>query len=253
MKNYSLLRYPGGKTRAIDILKNFIPNDIKEICSPFFGGGSFELYLAKQGIKVHGYDNFEPLVCFWKSVLENKVKLFELVKKYYPCKKKEFYRLQKEILNLKDELEIGTIFYVLNRCSFSGIGLSGGMSPNHPRFTLSSIERLKSFNVEFNIKLMSFEKSILKHDCLIYADPPYFTNEGLYGVKGNMHKNFNHKLLFEILNMRGNFILSYNYCDEIKELYKDHVFFYPEWKYGMGNNKLSREILIVSKDLKYDI
>ena len=49
--NYSLLRYPGGKTKAIKQLKEFIPVGTKEICSPFFGGGSFELYLSTQGIK----------------------------------------------------------------------------------------------------------------------------------------------------------------------------------------------------------
>ena len=50
--NYSLLRYPGGKTRAIKTLKNFIPFGTTEICSPFFGGGSFEIYLSTIGIKI---------------------------------------------------------------------------------------------------------------------------------------------------------------------------------------------------------
>ena len=41
MKQKSPLRYAGGKSKAIKILKQYIPPNTKEICSPFFGGGSF--------------------------------------------------------------------------------------------------------------------------------------------------------------------------------------------------------------------
>ena len=248
--NYSLLRYPGGKTRAIKMLKDFIPVGTKEICSPFFGGGSFEIFLTTQGIKVHGYDNFKPLVCFWKALLDHPEKLHEIVSSYFPLSKESFYKLQDRILSVGDELELGAIFYVLNRSSFSGTGLSGGMSPNHPRFGTNQIQKILDFKAKFEIGQMSFEESIPKHNCLVYADPPYLINQKLYGNKGDMHKGFDHELLSEILNSRGNFILSYNNCEEIKDLYNSHKFFYPQWTYGMSGDKKSKEILIVSKDLK---
>jgi len=248
--NYSLLRYPGGKTKAINQLKNFIPKNTKEICSPFFGGGSFELYLSTQGIRIHGYDNFELLVNFWQCVGENPWRLSSEVQKFYPLSKEGFYDIQKNISLGKDKWIQSAMFYALNRSSFSGMGLSGGMSPNHPRFNQNSIDRIENFIYEFTIEKLSFEESIKKHDCLIYADPPYFIDEKLYGTKGNLHTGFNHNLLAEILNERGNFILSYNNSEEVRELYKNHTFHYPEWKYGLGNDKNSREILIVSKDIK---
>ena len=249
--NYSPLRYPGGKSRAINILKGYIPNKTKEICSPFFGGGSFEIYLSKQKIDIYGYDNFYPLVCFWKSLKNNKYELINIIKQYYPLDKKIFYELQKSIILSKNEIDIGAIFYILNRCSFSGTGLSGGMSINHPRFTVSSIERLNKFDMNFQINHLSFDISILLHDCLIFADPPYLIKQKLYGNKGDMHNNFNHNLLAKILNEHRNFILTYNNCEEIKDLYHDHKFIYPEWKYGMSNKKESNEILIISKDIKF--
>jgi DNA adenine methylase len=248
--NYSLLRYPGGKTRAVNILHKYIPDNTKVLISPFFGGGSFEIFLSKKGIKVFGYDNFYPLVCFWKSVLYDKGNLVKLVKDCYPLHKNEFYAFQKNINGIIDETEIGALFYVLNRCSFSGTGLSGGMSPNHPRFTLSAIERLKDFDAKFSIEHMSFEESINKNGGLIYADPPYLIEQSLYGTKGDMHKDFNHELLGNILNDRKNFILSYNNCEQIRDMYHEHRFVYPEWTYGMGNSKQSKEILIISNNIK---
>jgi hypothetical protein len=67
----SPLRYPGGKTRACRILDDIINqyfniSNIKEVISPFFGGGSFEFYLNKKyKLTVKGNDKFKPLIEFW--------------------------------------------------------------------------------------------------------------------------------------------------------------------------------------------
>jgi hypothetical protein len=42
-------------------------------------------------------------------------------------------------------------------------------------------------------------------------------------------------------------MLSYNNCEEVREMYKNYNFYYPDWKYGMGEDKDSKEILIVSE------
>ena len=69
------LRYPGGKSRAVKTLMEFVPQDCGEICSPFLGGASFELALAEKGIRVYGYDLFRPLVWFWHSLLSQRGRL----------------------------------------------------------------------------------------------------------------------------------------------------------------------------------
>lgn len=245
--NYSLLRYPGGKTRAVNLLRRFIPYGTTEICSPFFGGGSFEIYLSSVGIKIHGYDILSPLVTFWKCVLNDSEKLYNTVLNKYPITSDIFNKFKKELDVTTDEYETASLFYILNRSSYSGLGILSTMSKNHSRFTLKSIENIKNFNYKFQIENLSFEKSILNHDCLVYADPPYFLDQKIYSKKSN--NEFNHNLLAEVLNERKNFILSYNNTEEIKQLYKHHTFIYPEWSYGMNSNKKSNEILIISNDI----
>ncbi len=100
---------------------------------------------------------------------------------------------------------------------------------------------------------MDFRQSISMHDCLIYADPPYLIDMALYGNKGDGHRGFDHHALADMLNRRGNFVLSYNECDEVKQMYAMHQFEYPEWKYGMSANKKSREMLIISNDIPLPI
>jgi len=77
------LRYPGGKSRAVDVIMPHIRSlDCGELCSPFLGGGSVELKCAEEGMIVHGYDLFQPLVWFWEALISNPQKLIEYVNEY---------------------------------------------------------------------------------------------------------------------------------------------------------------------------
>jgi len=243
----SLLRYPGGKTRAINHLMAHLPEGTNELCSSFLGGGSFELACTKKGIRVHGYDAFNPLVDYWQCLLEDNIRLAREVSKYYPLSKDHFYNLQSNI-NHPDKYERASRFYVLNRSSFSGSTLSGGMSPGHPRFTESSINRIVDFkNNMLSVQAMDFTESIKEHpDTFLYLDPPYMIKNKLYGKKGNMHKDFDHLELFDILKNRDNWMLSYNNCPEILDLYQEFKIIPLSWKYGMSENKESKEVLILN-------
>ena len=248
----SPLRYPGGKTRATQIIISQFPPETDKICSPFFGGGSVELALMNKGVAVFGSDIFSPLVDFWQEVLKDPVELSNKVQKYYPLSRSKFYNLQKGYRSLPDKIERAAVFFVLNRSSFSGTTLSGGMSPGHPRFNQSAIERLRNFrsaglkvrNVDYKVALRENPKM------MAYLDPPYLiASDNLYGAKGDAHKGFNHEELASILRKRDRWVLSYNDCSEIRELYKYARILKPEWKYGMSNSKKSVELLIISPDL----
>lgn len=243
----TLLRYPGGKSRAVKILNAYLP-EVDVICSPFFGGGSFELSLVEKGIKVYGYDVFSPLVEFWQVVAEQPEQLADEVAKHYPLEKVKFYELQKTQFTLQTKIERAAVFYVLNRSSFSGSTLSGGMSPGHPRFNQNSIDRLKEFKADgLSVENLDFKYSIARHENhFLYLDPPYFIENYLYGKKGDAHKNFDHEGLAKILKGRKNWMLSYNNCEYIRELYKGYKFVYPQWQYGMSKDKESKEILILN-------
>ncbi len=188
---------------------------------------------------------------FWQCLLQNPKKLAEIVSKYYPLPKSRFYELRNTLHTLKTKYERAAVFYALNRSSFSGTTLSGGMSPGHPRFTPSSIERLANFKIDnVSVQQADFGDSIQKsRNNLLYLDPPYLLNQRLYGNNGNMHNNFDHTRLAEILYTKDNWILSYNNCKAIHKLYKEYTIHYPAWKYGMSNNKDSREVLILSHNI----
>ena len=256
----SVLRYPGGKQRAIRILEEYIPRGESELCSPFLGGGSFELHCATRlGMTVRAYDNFPPLVEFWRVLLSQPGELADQAAQFLPrLARDDFYRLQKEQGKFRTRTERAGVFYVINRASFSGCTLSGGMSPEHPRFTPSAVERVRRFPAKtvsrnFAVGKADFADSIAGHpDALVYADPPYMLeNQNLYGDRSNPRAEFDHGGLRETLQRRGGrWLLSYNDCESIRDLYrKIGVIAIPRWRYGMSRNKSSREILILSDEL----
>jgi len=247
----SPLRYPGGKTRAVEHLTALFPKDLSELVSPFFGGGSVELAMAAKGVTVHGYDVFSPLVEFWQCLLQDPGLLANEVTKWYPLAKEKFYELQQTQTSFATKLQRAAVYYVLNRSSFSGSTLSGGMSPGHPRFTPTAIDRVRHFrNQNVQVHHADFSHSLSLHPtAFAYLDPPYMIKSSLYGKKGNAHRDFDHQALANILIQRNNWILSYNDCEPIRELYKGFPLLTPNWKYGMSQNKQSKELLIFSKDL----
>jgi DNA adenine methylase len=248
----SPLRYPGGKYRAVEAIRAHIPEGITALLSPFLGGGSIELSLAAKGVWIYGYDAFEPLVEFWNCLLHNAPKLAAAVAQYYPLKSKyEFYQLKEAQRKLSSPLERAAVFYVLNRCSFSGSTLSGGMSPNHPRFNKRGIEKLGRFyNPNIQVGATDFTEALTIHpDMFAYLDPPYLVKVPLYGRNGNTHRFFDHELLAASLKGRKQWLLSYNDCPEIRELYKAYQIITPTWTYGMTASRKSNEVLIFSPDL----
>ena len=251
----SPLRYPGGKTRACKTLDEIINEkgfDKSVVISPFFGGGSFEFFLCnKYGSKLIVNDKFKPLISFWKSVQTRKVELCsELRKLLNVVSKSIFSTMRDTIMEDTDDFIQGYKYFVINRCSFSGATLSGGFSTesSKKRFTESSIKRTEDLNlndVEFHN--LDFETFLKGKKGLIFLDPPYYLNENskLYGKNGDMHENFNHEKLFQVLNKRKNWIMTYNKCDYIRDLYKNYEIREVKWSYGMNTSKESSEIVII--------
>ena len=266
------LRYPGGKSRALKHILPLIPKDCGELCSPFLGGGSVELAVAARGTKVYGFDIFEPIVWFWRSLLSEPNKLADLadshrVQNTYIYKgesvvahglpQADFVRFRKEISDdLKNKKgfshERAAKVYAINRSSFSGATFSGGFSEraSYARFTDSSIDRIRKFKQpNLTVRCADFKVSIEAHpDTFLYLDPPYLLEDKknrLYGDKGSTHNAFDHEGLHAILTTRHGWILSYNDCQQIRDMYKNYEIRDAHWAYGMNKSKKSSEIIII--------
>lgn len=255
----SCLRYPGGKTRAIKTILPIIREyygEINKLCSPFCGGCSIEFALNPSAVIVN--DKFEPLYNFWMQVQNNKDSLIETIKQYKKegITKDRFASLRERVMNTDvDPIERAAMYFIINRCSFSGATLSGGFSTESAikRFTDNSINSIVKIDLSnYTITNDDFTVCIdeTPNDYFIFADPPYYLEKGsrLYGKNGDLHESFDHRGFFEhITKFKGNWLITYNDCPFIRDLYKDYDILPAEWAYGMNKSKESSEIIILSK------
>jgi DNA adenine methylase len=262
VNNTSPLRYPGGKTRACKILNEILTerydmDQFDTVISPFFGGGSFEFFLqSKYNLHIQANDKFRPLYCFWNTCKTMKEDLVEILDNYIDYVDKTlFAQLREKILAETDDLQQSIMYFIINRCSFSGATMSGGFSleASKKRFTTSSIERIRQLDLTFmDISNMDFEEFICKHTkendkAIMFLDPPYYLDKGskLYGTNGDMHEHFDHDRLYDCLSDKTNWFMTYNNCEYVKNLYKDFTIVETGWSYGMNKSKESSEIVIL--------
>lgn len=295
----TVLRYAGGKSKAINQISPFVV-DYDEIVSPFIGGGSLEVHWASNlGKRVIGYDTFDILVNFWNVLLNNPLDLYNELSKISPTTS-EYERIKEILMCLDktqemlknwrtdyykrdnviqlDDVKLAAFYYFNHNCSYGPgyLGWPSSVYLNDKKWK-NTIDKIKNFKCNnLLVKELSFEKSIISHkDKFLYLDPPYFLDrdsdnkmhKGMYPMKNIdvHHSGFNHELLRDLLlSHEGDFVLSYNNCETIREYYKDFDFYFPEWNYSMSNGekrigknrndlnqgeivKKSHEILIVKR------
>ena len=247
----SPLRYAGGKSLAVGMVTELLPDGLDRIMSPFMGGGSVEIACANQlGLNVTAYDVFDILCAYWKVQIEAPEELATRMRKLTP--NRETFKAVKERLKRHwkdgDELEpydLAAHYYFNSNTSYgphflgwpSDIYLSG---PRYEKMVLKS----ESFRApRLKVRCASFEESIPKHaDEFLYCDPPYYLDEGKTFVGMYPHRNFpihhkgfRHDLLRDLLlNHKAGFVLSYNDCGIIRDWYSDCEMTTPKWQYTFG-------------------
>ncbi|WP_339748135.1 DNA adenine methylase [Fervidobacterium sp.] len=246
----NVLRYPGGKSKAIDIIIPLIPTGISEFREPMVGGGSVSLVVKQlfPDVKVKINDLNYDLICFWRVLRDKPNELIEEVEKIKKCYQ-DGRTLYNELVEKEDgsEFERAVRFFVLNRITFSGTVDSGGYSQHafEKRFTESAIEKLRKASAiikDFEITHGDYEKLLFEggKDVFIFLDPPYYstTKSRLYGKNGDLHLTFDHKRFAE--NMRKCkhlWLITYDDSEEIRELFSFAYIYEWELQYGMNNYK----------------
>ena len=235
------LRYPGGKSRAVKKMDQYFPDlrDYVEFREPFLGGGSVAIHISKKypHLKITVNDLYEPLVNFWSNLqmfgVELKDTLSELKSKHNdPDSARVLFLSSKERINSSDcsPFDRAVAFYIVNKCSFSGLTESSSFSSQASvsNFSLRGIEKLPGYQEiisNWHINGYSYEHLMTNdlHDgVFMYLDPPYDIKDNLYGRKGSMHKGFDHdKFAADCDKYDIPMLISYNSDQLVRDRFKN--------------------------------
>lgn len=248
----SPLRYPGGKSRAIQRMRRLLPPEFDEYREPFVGGGSFFIHLKQKrpDLKIWINDLNPELYYFWKYAQIDSGKLAREVLKIRKDRSNG-QELFDDLLNVKittlTEFERAVRFFVLNRITFSGVVESGGYSKHafESRFTISAIERVSKMGQlleGIRITNLDYRKLLEDGDSRVFTflDPPYFkaTKSRLYGKNGVLHTTFNHdEFAREMRECKHSWLITYDDTQEIRENFSFARIYEWELQYGMNNYK----------------
>jgi len=236
------LRYPGGKSRACTKMGQFFPDlrEYVEYREPFLGGGSVAIHVSKlyPHLKITVNDLYEPLINFWSNLQMFGTELYTELKnlKIAHCNQDSarcLFDVMKETINdrEKTDLERAVAFYVVNKCSFSGLTESSSFSAqaSDSNFSMRGIEKLLGYQEiisNWHINQYSYEYCFRTdiHDGLfMYLDPPYDIKDNLYGKKGAIHKSFDHDKFASDCDEHNHIkmLISYNSDQLVKDRFKN--------------------------------
>jgi DNA adenine methylase len=208
-----------------------------EFREPFLGGGSVAIHITKKypNLNIWVNDLYEPLVNFWQQLQMFGNDLKEELSGYKlahctPELARELFVSSKDKINdtSLSNLERAVAFYIVNKCSFSGLTESSSFSPqaSNANFSLQGIEKLPEYSkliANWRITNYSYDYMMDRNmGVFMYLDPPYDIKDNLYGRKGSMHKGFDHdKFAADCDSNTMDMLVSYNSDQLVKDRFKN--------------------------------
>lgn len=218
----SFISWIGGKNNLKKDIVSRFPENYSTYVEVFGGAGWVLFHKEKDGKEVYNDLNSEL------------VNLFKVVKYHSEefIKECEFLSNSRELLDDYKEnytrksltdIQRASNFYMLIKYSYGSDLKTYGSRTTDKLNSLDYIRRVNERLSKVVIENLDFEKCIdryNKEETLFYLDPPYFNTESYY--KNVEFGTEDHKRLRDVLtNIKGKFLLSYNDCEEIREIYKN--------------------------------
>lgn len=253
----SIISWVGGKKALRDLIYQRMPKDFGRYIE-VFGGGGWVLFGRPMDTAMEVYNDFNSdLVNLFKCAKEQTLDLirelnflplnsrdeFGVLRRYFS--KEEFnseylskelelaesylpppdYEEIKQILTERatmNDVKRAAAFFKLIRYSYGSGCTSFGCQPFDIRKTFHLLWQANIRLKDTVIENKDFEDLIRQYDrenAFIYCDPPYYQTEGHYAVE--FKKEDHYRLRDTLANCQGNFLVSYNDCEFIRDLYRD--------------------------------
>ncbi|WP_151959330.1 DNA adenine methylase [Acinetobacter bereziniae] len=267
------LRYPGGKGKFAPVVKSiFEENSLVggHYLEPYAGGAgvALDLLYSNYVSDIHINDIDKAVYSFWESITQKTEEFLKLLIDT-PVNMDEWYK-QKSILNdieCDDVLIKGFAAFFMNRTNRSGIlkgGVIGGKKQDG-QYTLDA--RFNKVNLKKRIEKVGLNASkihvynedaldlinrvdvLLPDNSLVYLDPPYYVKgQGLYR---NFYNHDDHVCIKNALdNIKTKWIVSYDKCDEIIDIYSDYFMTDYDLNYSAYHRIKAKEVMFFCDTLK---
>lgn len=243
-----LIPYIGSKRNIMRNILKAIPYHLTYV--EVFGGSGTVLLTKKKSYREIYNDSNEALYNFMKQVKDNYQKLYLYIKRM-PI---SYQKVE------GDDIERAGKFYINMKFFGWGGKLNSGEKMKRSFFRPDNRKKIDVKRIiEASLRLRDvviinedYKRCIDLYDSpdtFFYCDPPYYIKREDYYINGKDWVNDDKHIDFynKIKDIKGKFLISYNDCDFINELYKDYFIKRFDAVYTVNSgNELSygKEVLI---------
>lgn len=265
----SPLRYPGGKTQFVPLIKAIINQNKLDGCEylePFAGGSGVGLRLLFDGNvdKLVLNDRDPAIFSFWESVLHDSGSFCELIDRadlsVLEWKKQKAIYLDPN----SSVLERGFAAFYLNRTNRSGIIKANPIGGLEQKGNYNLGCRFPKENLKKKISLIASKKDSITFENLDasefiighskdknsfwFIDPPYYEKgkqlySDFYDHEGHVGLS---ETIASFLNEQA-WVLTYDVCEKIKVMYKNYPFKVIPLNYSVCTKRVASELMFFNK------
>lgn len=246
----SFLKWIGGKKLLRDRICSQFPEKYEKYVE-VFGGAGWVLFNEERKGKIEVFNDYNSeLINLYRCV---KCHASEVKKELqYMLNSREIFQdflAQYNMRGLTDIQRAVRYFMIIKTSYAARLQCFGCVKRNIENMTIMFEEIQKRLNTVI-IENQDFEKLIKQQDrenTFFFLDPPYFGTEKYY--KNVDFTKEDHERLYNIVkDVKGKFLISYNDCEYIRELYKDfkieEVTRFSNLTAALDEKKEYKEILI---------
>lgn len=253
----SIISWIGGKKALRELIYQRFPKEYGRYIE-VFGGGAWVLFGKQPERELEVYNDFNNNLTNMFQVIKEQPLAFIRELGYLPLNGRHMFSLYKEIIEkqkiddsyresemqnmeafftdlqvaelselmekvkVDDDVKMAVTFFKLIRYSYGSGTRTFGSRPYDVRKAFSQVWKISERLANTLIENKDFEALIYQYDredAFFYCDPPYFETESQYTVQ--FSKEDHVRLKDMLANIKGKFLLSYNDCPYIRELYKE--------------------------------
>jgi DNA adenine methylase len=267
-----IFRYPGGKTKAIKKIMQYVSNPIAEYREPFVGGGAL-FFSVPPTINRWINDIDEDLISVYKALRDYPIHFIKLCRTIEPHKKEEYIeppiynkRLKKQFDDLAYNTECNQAlrYLFVNRTVWAGrvnYNIPSRMYFSNPTgwniVKGNKLEQAAKILQNADITSVDYSKILLQsgRGVFIYCDPPYIVNTKLTKCSQLYRYNFTLEdhIRFRDIVLQSPHKILISYDDDkdgiVRELFKDFNIYETSWTYCGTSSKIKqrgKELIITN-------
>ncbi|MDY0320434.1 MAG: DNA adenine methylase [Arcobacteraceae bacterium] len=230
----------GGKSKLAPDIVDMIPEHTTYV--EVFGGALSVLY-AKEPSKLEIVNDINSQLINLHRCIRTNPSTLSFYLNNMLISREVFDGIKQGFIQPRNKIEAAAFYLYQLTQSFGSKGDNFAMSAKSgrkPKDIYKSYQKWSHRLKGVTIENMGFDKLIElydKEDVFFYIDPPYVSTENYYKNTGGFGLQEHKKLASILSSIKGKFLLSYNDCKLVRELYKDfHIVTSKEIEYTLGKN-----------------